>query len=134
MSNRWKAGVVLFGLDETLSTELQSLLAGQQQEVHVRPFLTASECLAIVDETGVDLVFCSSDRGRYLALLEAVAEQRPELPVVVVSRTPEIAEWLDAIEAGASDYCAAPFEASHIQWILDSVRKRQSSPRYRTAG
>jgi DNA-binding NtrC family response regulator len=134
MPNRWKAQTVLFGLDETLSAELRSLLEAHQQTVYVRPFLTAPECLAVVDEVGADLVFCSSERGRYLALLEAVAEHKPDLPVVVVSRTPDTAEWLDSIEAGASDYCAAPFETSHIQWILDSVLKYNSSSRYRTAG
>lgn len=132
--DKWKARTILFGLDETLSAELRKLLAAQQQAIYVRPFLTAPECLAVVDELGADLVFCSSDRGRYLALLEALAERKPDLPVVVVSRMPETAEWLDAIEAGASDYCAAPFETGHIQWILDSVLKYHSSSRYRAAG
>jgi DNA-binding NtrC family response regulator len=129
------ARIVLFGLDRALAAELGSVLAKQDQDVHSEPFRTPKECLATVDRLGADLVFISSDRDRYLGLLEAVGRHKPDLPVVVVSRTPEVSEWLDAIEAGASDYCAAPFESSHIQWILDSTLNRQAAPAlYRTAG
>lgn len=129
-----KTRVVLFGLDESLARELGAVLKTQRKSVYSEPFRSPKECLGVVDRVGADLVFCSSNRERYLALLEAIGRQKPELPVVVVSRTPEVSEWLDAIEAGASDYCAAPFESSHIQWILDSTLKHHSLPTlYRTA-
>ncbi len=128
------ASIVLFGLEPTLASELQSVLK-DQKAVYQKPFLAPRECVGLVEQLGADLVFCGSDRTRYLALLEAIGRQRPDLPVVVVSRTPEVSEWLDAIEAGASDYCAAPFEASHIQWILDSTLKRTPAPAlFRAAG
>lgn len=65
-----------------------------------------------------DLVFCgfTSDLTN---LLQAVT-----VPVVVVSRHPETSEYLDAMDAGAADYCSAPFEPSHIHWIL----KRRDRP------
>jgi hypothetical protein len=40
--------------------------------------------------------------------------------VVVETRNPEVREWLDALESGAADYCAAPFERSQLRWIMDS--------------
>ncbi len=43
------------------------------------------------------------------------------LPVVVVSRLPEVSEWLDALDAGAADYCAAPFEHQHMSWLIESA-------------
>jgi DNA-binding NtrC family response regulator len=130
-----KARIVLFGLEDTLGSELHDVLANQHQSVHSEPFRTAPECLGVVEQLGADVIFCSSDRERYLALLEVIGRQKPDLPVVIVSRNPEVSEWLDAIEAGASDYCAAPFESNHIQWILDSALKHHSAPAlYRTAG
>ncbi|HVX65051.1 MAG TPA: hypothetical protein VHA11_00540 [Bryobacteraceae bacterium] len=125
--------VVLFGLDETLTSELRNVLAGRQPVIYTQPFLAPAECLGVADQVGADLIFCSSDRERYTALLEAVERHRPELPVVIVSRAPEVSEWLDAIEAGASDYCAAPFETSHVEWILESVLKHPSTPALRRA-
>ncbi len=123
-----EARVVLFGLEHSLASELANVLSKQKQAVFNEPFRSPRECVMLADRVGADLVFCSSDRKRYLGLLEAIGQYRPSLPLVVVSRTPEVAEWLDAIEAGASDYCAAPFESSHIRWILDStIRQPQPS-------
>jgi len=45
------------------------------------------------------------------------------LPVVVVSRDAETANWVLALEAGAQDYCAPPFEPSHIRWILEAAAR-----------
>ena len=130
-----RARIVLFGLDDALASELRRVLVSQQQTVFSEPFLAPRECLAVVDRVGAELIFCSSHGKRYAALLDAVSRLKPDLPVVVVSRVPETAEWLDAIEAGASDYCAAPFEPAHIQWILDSALKHHSSAAlYRAAG
>lgn len=50
-----------------------------------------------------------------MAMLQAV-----KMPVVVVSRLPEVNDWLDAIEAGAVDYCSAPIEREQLDWILES--------------
>jgi DNA-binding NtrC family response regulator len=127
--------IVLFGLDDSLAAELRRVLVGQQQTVFSEPLLSPPECLATVERLGADLIFCAAYRDRYLALLRAVGRVKPALPVVIVSRVPEVPDWLDAIEAGASDYCAAPFETSHIQWILDSALKHHSSSAlYRAAG
>jgi DNA-binding NtrC family response regulator len=134
-SESQKGRILLLGLEDSLATELESILSGQQQEVQTAPFLSPHECVEAVEQAGAELVFCSSERQRYLELLDEVGRRMPELAVVVVSRTPEVSEWLDAIEAGASDYCAAPFESSHIQWILESALKHRSNPiLYRAAG
>lgn len=127
------ATVVLFGMEAPLAVELGSVLEGQDQKVYSEPFVSAAECLTVVERVGADLVFCTSERDRYMSLLEAVGRHKPDLPVVIVSRTPEVSEWLDAIEAGASDYCAAPFETGQIKWILDSTLKHRSTL-YRAAG
>jgi len=49
--------------------------------------------------------------------------ERPGLPVVAVSRLPEVSAWLNALELGAADYCAPPFEPAQIHWILQSALK-----------
>jgi DNA-binding NtrC family response regulator len=123
MSGTGNTSVVFFGLDEGLSSELQDVLESRRWAIYTHPFLSPLECLNVVDRVGAGLVFCSAERGRYLALLETIGRERPGLPVIIVTRAPEVSEWLDAMEAGASDYCAAPFEPSHIHWILDSVLK-----------
>lgn len=129
-----RARVVLLGLEERLAGELEAVLKGQQHTVIAEPYHPPAECPRLLHKVGADVVFCPAERGRYLALLAALKRAAEPTPVVVVSRTPEVDEWLEAIEAGASDYCTAPFEPSHIAWIVQSnVRTESGPPLYRTA-
>jgi DNA-binding NtrC family response regulator len=63
-----------------------------------------------------DIVFCAADRS----VLREALELFPGTPVVVVSRLPDVERWLDALEDGAADYCAPPFEAIQMRWLLDT--------------
>jgi DNA-binding NtrC family response regulator len=129
-----RARVVLLGLEERLAGELETVLTRQQHTVIAEPYHPPSECPRLLQKMGADVVFCSAERDRYIGLLKALKREAEPTPVIVVSRTPEVDEWLEAIEAGASDYCTAPFEPSHIAWILQSnVRTESGPPLYRTA-
>ena len=68
-----------------------------------------------------DVVFAGGKTHEYLPLLRRVRLEKPTLPFVVVTRVPETNEWLDAIEAGATDYCSAPFESRQLRWLMESV-------------
>jgi DNA-binding NtrC family response regulator len=65
-----------------------------------------------------------------MSLLKRVREARPSLPFVVVTRIPETREWLDALEAGATDYCSAPIETRQLRWLMESALPR---PRFAAA-
>ena len=97
--------IVLFDLESALSDELiAALLRTPQVKEVTRP----------VAGHQADLVFCPVSPGS----LAQARKLYPGTPVVVVSRLPEVQGWLDALEAGAADYCAAPFETVQISWIL----------------
>ncbi|HEY1207042.1 MAG: hypothetical protein ABSH46_22990 [Bryobacteraceae bacterium] len=72
---------------------------------------------------GADLVFCGTDRQQYETILENLRRRGHNVPVVVVSRLPETGDWLDAMDAGACDYCAAPFEPRLVQRIVENTLK-----------
>jgi DNA-binding NtrC family response regulator len=84
-------------------------------------FTSAADCLAIIERVGADLVFCGTDRQQYETILEDLRRRGQGVPLVVVSRLPETGDWLDAMDAGACDYCAAPFEARLIQRIVENT-------------
>lgn len=129
------AKIVLLGLDRILASELESVLKQQEHTVRAEPDGTPAEWRKLVSGMGADIVFCPAQRERYLALLEELRRESHAPPVVVVSRAPEVSDWLDAMEAGASDYCTAPFEPGHIAWIVDSNVRSEADPLlYRTAG
>jgi hypothetical protein len=66
------------------------------------------------------VVFCSADRS---VLAEAMAMYAPT-PVVVAARVPDTEGWIMSLENGAADYCAAPFEVVHLQWLLNALPER----------
>lgn len=102
---------VLFCLDPTLASSLENELAkcGCQTESAGGPWQGEEPPKA-------DIVFCPSSRP----MLRKAMSLFPRTPVVVVSRLPEVDGWLDALEEGAADYCAPPFETIQIRWLLEA--------------
>jgi hypothetical protein len=113
---------LLFGLSEDLAGELMTPLANFCGKIQ-----------SVDGSNGHDNLFAAGPSSRIIfcgAETEVVTKLRaanPRAPIVVVSRLPEVSDWLDSIEAGATDYCAAPFETSQVQWIVEtSMRSSQT--------
>jgi DNA-binding NtrC family response regulator len=68
-----------------------------------------------------EAVFISGDDAQFRWTIAELREGNPGMPVIVVTRQPGTARWLDALDAGATDYCGAPFERVQVRWILDSA-------------
>ena len=111
------ARILLLGMDENLAGQLGFVLAGDHHEV------TAA---AALDEGAwdVEVIFSGGDGGIYKKHLAQAQRERPNVPFVVVTRLPETEHWLNALEDGATDYCAAPFERRQVRWILDTALGR----------
>lgn len=103
---------ILCGLEVDVAHELRSALGAQNVNAELCPDM--DQMLQTAGKA--DVVFCPFSQN-LLSLLKAVT-----VPVVIVSRHPEVSQWLDALEAGAADYCAAPFENNQLRWILQSNR------------
>jgi len=110
------ASVFLIGLEQAIAAEISRALAVERHRIELRP-----RNLDARDLTNVDIVFAGGEPSQYLSLLRRVREERPTLPFVVVTRIPETTAWLDALEAGATDYCSSPFEARQIHWLMESA-------------
>jgi DNA-binding response OmpR family regulator len=81
----------------------------QLQDVGMRELLDA------------DIVFAGGKPFEYMSLLRRVREARPTLAFVVVTRIPETKEWLDALEAGATDYYSEPIETRPLNWLVEAA-------------
>jgi len=104
---------LLAGIEPKLAQELHEYLLSRGLTVHETTCLE-TDCINSQADR-FDLVFCETHHPDLERLLHAVSS-----PVVVVSRVPEVNDWLDAMDAGAADYCAAPFEREQLDWILES--------------
>jgi len=85
-----------------------------------------------IDELPVDAaaIFVCGDRPGWL---ETVCEARAahgRTFLVVATRLPDYEKWLDALEAGANDYCCTPLDAKQLGWLL---RRDAQPPRIETA-
>jgi DNA-binding response OmpR family regulator len=84
----------------------------QPPEVHIRELRDA------------DIVFAGGEPRYYLTLFRRLREVQPALPFVVVTQIPETKEWLDALEAGVTDYCSVPIERRQLLWLIESAMSR----------
>jgi len=104
---------------------IHALLLGLTQDLAGELFAPLKRCAVNVEAVGqiddigespADIIFCDAN----VNLVTELRSAKPEAPIIVVSRHPEISDWLDSIEAGATDYCAAPFENAQVKWIVES--------------
>jgi DNA-binding NtrC family response regulator len=108
---------LLLGLTEDLAGELLAPLKSCAVKAQ------AVDGIGDVAESRVDIIFCGAD----VNLVSELRSAKPKAPIVVVSRLPEVSGWLDSIEAGATDYCAAPFENAQVRWIVESSMRAAST-------
>lgn len=103
-------------LDPSLQAELRIALSNPELDVHTYICSDVSECCAQHSQSP-DILFCplSNDLRAFISSLQ------PDVSVIVVSRVPDTREWIAAMEAGASDYCAPPFEYSQLRWMLNAA-------------
>jgi DNA-binding response OmpR family regulator len=102
-------------LAEDLAAALARVLREESNQVAI------AHTLEDVRRDAPDMAFVTGDGPEFPHNISRVLESMPRLPVVVVTRLPETQLWLDALEAGAKDYCGAPFERTQLRWILDTV-------------
>jgi DNA-binding response OmpR family regulator len=116
------ANVFLIGLEQATAAQISRALAVERHRIEQKP-----QNIGLRDLADVDIVFAGGEPSQYLSLLRRVRQERPALPFVVVTRIPETNEWLDALEAGATDYCSSPFETRQIHWLMESALPRRRS-------
>jgi DNA-binding response OmpR family regulator len=113
------AKIVLIGLEQSAANQISRALSSERHEIKSK-----SKNITMDDLIDADVVFAGGDQAQYLTLLRRIRASRPTLPFVVVTDRPETSHWLDALEAGATDYCSAPFEPRQINWLMESALHR----------
>jgi DNA-binding response OmpR family regulator len=108
--------IFLIGLDPAVAAQIGKVLSRERHRVEHR-----SEDIEMSDLMAADIIFAGGEASRYLAVLRRVRNVRPAVPFFVATRMPSTMDWLDALEAGATDYCSAPFEPRRVNWLMESA-------------
>jgi DNA-binding NtrC family response regulator len=116
------AKIHFVGLDPQIADHLKHALPQAVHSIRIHPVGVPVEAMR-----EADLIFASGDDRNYRQLLNEVRKDNPSRPFIVVTRMPEVKAWLDALEAGATDYCAEPIEPKQVQWLLDSAFSKRTA-------
>ena len=119
------AKVVLIGLEQTVAGQICRALAVDSHQVQQQ-----ARNAVVPELLDADIVFAGGEPDYYISLLRLIRQSRPSLPFVVITQMPETREWLDALEAGATDYCAAPIDTRQLHWLMESALPK---PRFAAA-
>jgi DNA-binding NarL/FixJ family response regulator len=110
------AKIVLIGLEQGAAGQICSALALDSHQIENQPQDVVPRELG-----DADIVFAGGEPNYYISLLKLLRQTRPSLPFVVVTRLPETREWLDALEAGATDYCSSPIDTRQLHWLMETA-------------
>ena len=108
--------VVLIGIEEAATAQIRTALSPDSHWIDYRNLDV--DVLELLD---ANIVFCGGKPADYLLLLKRVRELMPGLPFIVVTKMPDTTAWLDALEAGATDYISPPFESRQLHWTMESA-------------
>lgn len=111
------ATILLYGLESELEQELIGMLG----RYHVKP-CHADDLDEIAEAR---MVFCSAVGGPLRSIMALTKRLPAPPPVVVVSRLREECREMDARDAGAQEYCPAPFDSRRLGNILQRALRIQ---------
>jgi DNA-binding NtrC family response regulator len=114
--------VLLLGSDEDWFA-LEELLAQHAVVTGVR---SVSEALAELAKEDYDVLFCQRNTATWRTVLAELRNRRAELPVIVFCHSGGEGEWVEALEAGAFDLLAPPYNHDRIVAALESALASQS--------
>ena len=115
-NSTFHANVLFFGIEQDLAADLQHALTGLCDGVKREALPGVSDSLAALKDGAVDLVFCDAN----INVIRKLRSAAPRTLLVAIGRFPEVSDWIDSLEAGADDYCGAPFEPHQLRWIFES--------------
>jgi DNA-binding NtrC family response regulator len=110
--------ILLLGVEDATAASLLQAISPLKRRVQIVRERSIDKCLAAIERLRPHVLCVPPDEGFLASLRQALASRGLHLPFVVVSGNGGPREWRTALEGGAADYFAAPFEMSRVDQIL----------------
>ncbi len=112
--------ILLLGLPPDVAEIMGSFASRWGLILYVPRQIPNIETLNLIKDAAPDLAFVWTGGPQGTSLLETVRTSNPSVRAVAVSRSFKVSEVLDALDSGAIDYCALPFDDTHLKTLLDT--------------
>jgi DNA-binding response OmpR family regulator len=120
--------IALLALENRLAEPLLRILRAERHNV-----TAATGIGLLLHARAQQIVFTSGDSDDYRETVRRLRRELPGSAVIVVNRCPDNLRWIDALDAGAADYCGAPFERVQIRWVIEGVLRGMDRARLSAA-
>lgn len=114
------AKVVFSGLDSRSAEQLTELLAGERHEIRRKRI-----GVPVSELQDAHVVFVGGEPSHYLSLLRRARAAAPELCLVVIARFSDTDEWLEALDAGATDYWSEALDRKRVLSLIATAVARR---------
>lgn len=123
--------ILFVGAHESVHRRLLEML--RNCGLYVMEVTTVEQSRSVLGERTIPLIFCEDHLadGSYRDLLAALHRAQPSTELVVLSRTGEVRDYLEAMQSGAFDFLSPPIGWTQLENILARAARRQ--PAVRTA-
>jgi DNA-binding NarL/FixJ family response regulator len=115
------AKLVFSGLDARIVDQLAGLLAGDRHKIRRK-----KNSVPVSELQDAHVVFIGGEPSHYLSLLRRARALAPELCLVVVARFSDTNEWLEALDAGATDYWSGTIDRKQVRSLIAIAVARRS--------
>jgi DNA-binding NtrC family response regulator len=114
------ANVLIVGTDKAAADLVRGLLAVRE---HASSHAATASALEALDAEHCDLVIADLERlgSPELGLLTEISTRWPELPIIVAGAPASVAEVIQAMRAGATDFLLKRFDADEIAYVVNKA-------------
>jgi two-component system, NtrC family, response regulator PilR len=113
--------------DEKSLLDLLSLVL-KKEGYRVKTCLAPTKVFEILEKEELDLLICDIKLPQMsgMEVLKYVRENRPEVPVIMITAYGSLKQAVEALKAGAIDYILKPFDVEELKIIIaQELEKRQ---------
>ncbi|MEW5900042.1 MAG: sigma-54 dependent transcriptional regulator [Acidobacteriota bacterium] len=113
--------------DEKSLLDLLSVVL-KKEGYRVKTCLAPSKVFELLEKEGFDLLICDIRLPEIsgMELLKYVRENRPEVPIIMITAYGSLKQAVEALKAGATDYILKPFDVEELKIIIaQELEKRR---------
>ncbi len=125
--SKTRGRILIVDDDRFFTKVLKIILTGETFEVHCAASL--NEARALLRQTTFDLIISDMripDGNDGLMLLQQLRDEKNQIPFIMLTGYGEVDNYMQAMNAGASDYLNKPVHAEELLVVIERCLRRRN--------